>query len=69
MLQSIQKLKGAFVAKTMIQKRVAQCRTKIERGDPLVPSGFVGYVEKKQNQRGTLWNNLDAFPGYSFSFL
>ena len=25
---------------------------KIERGDPLVSSGFVGYVEKVKNERG-----------------
>ena len=23
----------------------------------------------RYNQRGALWNNLDAFPGYSFNFL
>ena len=33
------------------QKKVAQCRKKIERGDPLAPSGFVGYV-KKGNMKG-----------------
>ena len=27
---------------------------KIERGDPLVSSGFVGYVKKVKNERGTL---------------
>ena len=26
------------------RKKVAQCRKKIERGDPLVPSGLVGNV-------------------------
>ena len=25
---------------------------KIERGDPLVSSGFVGYVKKVKNERG-----------------
>ena len=35
-------------------KKVAQCRKKIERGDPLVSSGFVGYVKKVKNERGTL---------------
>ena len=34
------------------RKEVAQCRKKIERGDPLVSSGFVGYVEKVKNERG-----------------
>ena len=27
---------------------------KIEKGDPLVSSGFVGYVKKVKNERGTL---------------
>ena len=27
---------------------------KIERGDPLVSSGFVGYVKKVKNERATL---------------
>ena len=36
------------------RKKVAQCRKKIQRGDSLVPSGFVGYLEKVKNERGTL---------------
>ena len=32
---------------------------KIERGDPLVLSGFVGYVKKVEIERGTL---LHKFP-------
>ena len=28
---------------------------KIERGDHLVSSGFVGYVKKVKTERGTLW--------------
>ena len=27
---------------------------KIKRGDPLVSAGFVGYVKKVKNERGTL---------------
>ena len=35
------------------RKKVAQCRKKIERGDPLVFSGFVSYVKiVKKNERG-----------------
>ena len=34
------------------RKKVAQCRKKIERGDPLVSSGFVGYVKIAKNERG-----------------
>ena len=33
-------------------RKIAQCRKKIERGDPLVSSGFVGYVKKGKNERG-----------------
>ena len=29
---------------------------KIERGDPLVSSGFVGYVKKVKNEKGTLFH-------------
>ena len=29
-------------------------RKKIERGDPLESSGFVGYVKKVKNERGTI---------------
>ena len=36
------------------RKNFGQCRKKIERGDPLVSSGFVGYVKKVKNERGTL---------------
>ena len=28
---------------------------KIKRGDPLASDGFVDYVKKVQNERGTLW--------------
>ena len=35
-------------------KKVAQCRKKIERGDPLVSSGFVGCVKIVKNERGTV---------------
>ena len=39
----------------METKKIEKCRTvpkKIERGDCLVPSGFVGYVKKVINERG-----------------
>ena len=38
----------------IFEKKFAQCRKKIERGDPLESSGFVGYVKKVKNERGTL---------------
>ena len=33
-------------------RKIAQCRKEIERGDPLVSSSFVGYVEIVKNERG-----------------
>ena len=33
------------------RKKVAQCRKKIKRGDPLVSAGFEGYVKKVKNER------------------
>ena len=38
--------------KNFRKKKFAQCRKKIERGDPLESSGFVGYVKKVKNERG-----------------
>ena len=35
-------------------QKKSQCRKKIERGDSLVSSGFVGYVKKVKNERGAL---------------
>ena len=35
---------------------------KIQKGDPIVLSGFVSYVKKGVNERGTLCTDLDAFP-------
>ena len=38
----------------LFRKKVTQCRKKNRKGDSLVPSGFVGYLEKvKKNERGT----------------
>ena len=34
------------------REKVAQCRKNIEWGDPLVSSGFVGYVKKVKKERG-----------------
>ena len=36
------------------EKKFAQCRKKFERGERLESSGFVGYVKKVKNERGTL---------------
>ena len=34
------------------RKKFRSAEKKIERGDPLVSSGFVGYVKKVKNERG-----------------
>ena len=45
-------MKGGTLWRQKIRKKSAE--KKIERGDSLVPSGFVGYLEKVKNERGTL---------------
>ena len=42
------KLKGGFLVENKFQKKVAQCRKKIEREDPLVSPGNVCYAEKRK---------------------
>ena len=42
----------SFETLNIFEKKFAQCRKKIERGDPLESSGFVGYVKKVKNERG-----------------
>ena len=42
----------SFETLKIFEKNFAQCRKRIERGDPLVSSGFVGYVKKVKNERG-----------------
>ena len=44
----------SFETLKKFRKKVAQCRKKIEKGDPLVSSGFVGYVKIEENERETL---------------
>ena len=44
--------RDSFETLKNFRKEVAQCRKKIERGDPLVSSGFVGYVKIVKNERG-----------------
>ena len=49
----------------MAEKNSKKSRTvpkKIQRGDPVVPSGFVSYVKNWVHERGTLCTNLDASP-------
>ena len=53
-MQNIKKLEGGTLLRPskIFEKSFAQCRKKIERGDPLASSGFVGYVKKVKNERG-----------------
>ena len=44
----------SFEKLKIFEKKFAQCRKKIERGDALESSGFVGYVKKVKNEKGTL---------------
>ena len=56
-LQNIKKLEGGpFGDIKKFLKKVAQCRKKIQRGDPLGTSGCVCFLEKVENERG---NPLD----------
>ena len=53
LLQNIKKLeKGTLLRHLKVFKKSRTVPKKIERGDPLVPSGFVGYVKKVKNERG-----------------
>ena len=56
LLQNMKKTRRGDSFETLknFQKKFAQCRNKIERGDPLVSSDFVGHVKKLENERGTL---------------
>ena len=47
-----QKIRRGDSFEKNFEKKFAQCRKKIERGDPLESSGFVGYVKKVKNERG-----------------
>ena len=42
---------GTLWRQKKFRKKVAPCRKK-SKGDSLVPSGFVGYLEKVKNERG-----------------
>ena len=43
---------GILWRQKKFREKVAQCRKKIEKGDSLAPSGFVGYLEKVKSERG-----------------
>ena len=44
----------SFETLKIFEKKIRTVPKKIERGDPLESSGFVGYVKKVKNERGTL---------------
>ena len=44
----------SFEKLKIFEKKIRTVPKKIERGDPLESSGFVGYVKKVKNERGTL---------------
>ena len=46
----------------IFEKKVAQCRKKIGRGDSLVPSGFVGYLKNVKNERGDALHSVCLGP-------
>ena len=49
-LQNIKKMKGEPFGDKKISKKSLIAPKQIERGDPLVSSGFVGYVKKVKNE-------------------
>ena len=64
-LQNIKKLEGGpFGDIKKIFEKKSHSAEKNPKGGP-----FSTDFKKYKTKGGTLWNNLDAFPGYSFSFL
>ena len=61
-------LKGDSFETLKILKKNRTVPKKTERGDPLVSSGFVGYVKKGKNEKGTLCTKF-ALAGLGLSSL
>ena len=59
MLQNIKKLEGGpfWDIKKIFEKKPHSAE-KNPKGDPLDTSGFVGFLEKVKNERGTLWTKF-----------
>ena len=55
LLQNNKKLKGGPFGDIKIFRNKSHRAEKIKRGEPLASAGFVGYVKKVKNERGTLW--------------
>ena len=67
-LQNIKKLERGTLWRQ--QKSKNSTVPKKTKGGPLSPVRFCRLrLKSKKSMGGALWNNLDAFPGYSFSFL
>ena len=41
-----------------IFEKLSQSAEKNPKGDPLGTSGFVGFLDKVQNEKGTLWTTI-----------
>ena len=53
---------GTLYRQKKFRKKRRTVPKKIETGDSLVPSGFVGYLEKVKNERGTLCTKVAPWP-------
>ena len=60
-LQNMKKLKGGPFVEIKTFEKKSQRRKKIERGDPLVSSSFVGYVLKVKNERGGSFGDKKSY--------
>ena len=55
LLQNNKKLKGGTIwGHLKVFEKKSHRAEKTKRGDPLASTGFVGYVKKVKNERGTL---------------
>ena len=55
LLQNLKKTRKGDSSETLKNfRKKSHNAEKIERGDPLVSAGFLGYVKKVKNERGTL---------------
>ena len=60
--QNFLKMKGGPFGGKTFSKKVARCRKKNEKGDPLVSPGNVCYAEKRKNLFGSVpWVQFKIF--------
>ena len=55
-------MKEGTLCRQKIFEKKSHSAEKNEKGDSLVPSGFVGYFEKVKNERGTLCTKFAFAP-------